>query len=197
MSGATMRHAIFPLNTFLLPGEITHLHIFEPRYKQLLHDVESKEIDFGIFFRHKENSLNLVTLVTLKKVMKRYPGGELDITVRASKLFKLEWFFEKLDDRLYPGGEISRLKDQDDNSGEKVFMAYRDLMRVKYGDQPMELPQNRYEIASNLNLSLMEKVKLVNYSNAEKKDEVILNHIHLYTAIARQETDSAFNYNLN
>ncbi|HCR53616.1 MAG TPA: hypothetical protein DIW27_04310 [Cytophagales bacterium] len=43
-----MRIPIFPLAIFPLPGEMVPLHIFEPRYRQLLEDAEKRDIAFGI-----------------------------------------------------------------------------------------------------------------------------------------------------
>ena len=40
---------MFPLGTVLLPGEILPLHVFEPRYQQLMHDcLEASEHEFGV-----------------------------------------------------------------------------------------------------------------------------------------------------
>ena len=39
----------FPLSVFLFPGEDIPLHIFEPRYKQLIDEARTLEISFAIF----------------------------------------------------------------------------------------------------------------------------------------------------
>ncbi len=39
---------VFPLPLVLLPGELLPLHIFEPRYKQMLTDIEQEHKMFGI-----------------------------------------------------------------------------------------------------------------------------------------------------
>ena len=79
-----MKYAIFPLNIFLLPGEVVMLHIFEDRYKELLKDVEETNMSFGIYYQNDLNTSNLGTMVDLKEVHKRYEGGELDISVNAN-----------------------------------------------------------------------------------------------------------------
>jgi Lon protease-like protein len=191
------RHAIFPLNIFLLPGEITYLHIFEPRYKQLLEDVERDGIPFGIYFQGTENRLNIGTMVELEKVIKRHPGGELDISVRAKKIFKLEWFFENLNDKLYPGGEIEWPNFEDQETSEEVFNEFKILMDIKKPDEIVELPIKTFEVAALLNLRSKEKLELVQMKSPESQDKTLLSHIRLYTAIARQENDSHFNFNLN
>ena len=44
------RIPIFPLNAVVFPGEYFNLHIFEPRYKQLIADIEQSKSTFGIPF---------------------------------------------------------------------------------------------------------------------------------------------------
>jgi len=55
---------MFPLSIFPMPGEMVPLHIFEPRYKQLLHDAETKDISFGIYFNHVSNVEKIGSLVS-------------------------------------------------------------------------------------------------------------------------------------
>lgn len=46
--GSLEHIAIFPLPLVLLPGEVVPLHIFEPRYRQMLRDIEAERNLFGI-----------------------------------------------------------------------------------------------------------------------------------------------------
>ena len=40
--------ALFPLQLVVFPGESLNLHIFEPRYRQLIEDAEQQGITFGV-----------------------------------------------------------------------------------------------------------------------------------------------------
>ena len=45
----SLRHlAVFPLPLVLLPGELVPLHIFEPRYRQMLEDIGTERNLFGV-----------------------------------------------------------------------------------------------------------------------------------------------------
>jgi len=61
----TVKIPMFPLSIFPLPGELVPLHIFEPRYRQLLQDAESRDISFGIYLNHLANTDKLGSLVKL------------------------------------------------------------------------------------------------------------------------------------
>ncbi|MBS1559725.1 MAG: LON peptidase substrate-binding domain-containing protein, partial [Bacteroidetes bacterium] len=105
----TVKIPVFPLSIFPLPGELVPLHIFELRYKQLLHDVETKDISFGIFFNHVMNKEKIGSLVKLESIIKRFPNGESDIIVRCVELFHLTKMYRTFRDKPYPGGDISLL----------------------------------------------------------------------------------------
>lgn len=48
MSGAVLDLALFPLNTVLFPGGQISLHIFEPRYRQMIGKCIRENLPFGI-----------------------------------------------------------------------------------------------------------------------------------------------------
>jgi uncharacterized protein len=87
---------MFPLSVLPLPGELVPLHIFEPRYKQLLQDAEHADVSFGIYFNHTLNLEKIGSLMKLESIIKRYPGGESDIIVKCVDIFYLDnWTYAK------------------------------------------------------------------------------------------------------
>src|SRR3954463_123054 len=104
-----VRIPMFPLSIFPLPAELVPLHIFEPRYRQLLIDAEERDMTFGIYFNHTMNAEKLGSLVKLESIIKRYDGGESDIIVKCQDLFRMETLFRTFKDKLYPGGEVDCL----------------------------------------------------------------------------------------
>ena len=58
---------LFPLNLVVFPEEELNLHIFEPRYKELVNDCMSKEVNFGIP-SYVNKKLELVTEMEIKSV---------------------------------------------------------------------------------------------------------------------------------
>jgi Lon protease-like protein len=55
---AGIRHLpLFPLPLVLLPNELLPLHIFEPRYRQMLKDVGLERNIFGVSFHNQEETL--------------------------------------------------------------------------------------------------------------------------------------------
>src|SRR6266516_7013577 len=48
MSAKAIELPLFPLNVVLFPGMVLPLHIFEPRYRQMISDCQEQERPFGI-----------------------------------------------------------------------------------------------------------------------------------------------------
>ena len=101
---------LFPLNLVVFPGEELNLHIFEPRYRQLIREAEENRVNFGIPAMIDGNMMNYGTEVKLEIVAKRYKGGELDIKTRGVGLFKITDFYKSVPNKLYSGADIERLK---------------------------------------------------------------------------------------
>ena len=56
----SLRLPLFPLSLVLFPGTTVPLHLFEPRYRQLLKDVEAGDRRFGIICPARVNGENEV-----------------------------------------------------------------------------------------------------------------------------------------
>ncbi len=113
MAGRAFSLPLFPLGVFLLPGERTGLHIFEPRYRQLVGELESALADgkeennrFGIPFHHDDVTASTGTLVRLVEVKKVHPGGRKDIVVECVGHFETTRFQSTFDTKPYPGGDV-------------------------------------------------------------------------------------------
>ena len=63
---------IFPLSIVVFPGEQLNLHIFEPRYKQLIRECAEQQKPFGIPSVIENNVQELGTLVEIKEIRKVY-----------------------------------------------------------------------------------------------------------------------------
>jgi hypothetical protein len=187
---------MFPLSIFPLPGEMIPLHIFEPRYQQLLEDAESKDIPFGIYFNHVSNVEKLGSLVKLESVIKRYETGESDIIVKCVDLLSLSKMFRTFRDKLYPGGEVELWKvDVAQPMGEslrKYFTEYLTLIRLNHPDKSISL----YDAANDLNLGFEERVKLVLLDN-DRKESFLISRLKYHIQLLHEVEKAKDVYHLN
>ena len=80
---------IFPLNVVLYPGEILNLHIFEPRYKELVKECFEIKKPFGIPAVINGHVAEYGTLVSIREIAKEYENGELDIVTEGTIVFRI------------------------------------------------------------------------------------------------------------
>ncbi len=160
---------MFPLSIFPLPGEMVPLHIFEPRYRQLLLEAENKDISFGIFFNHVLNTERMGSLVKLESVIKHYPTGESDVLVKCSDLFIMHKLFRTYNDKLFPGGEVTFCNiDTSLPVNKKLHQAFREYLLYFQIRTSNAIP-SYYTIANEINLDFQARLRFVKYSEDQKE----------------------------
>jgi hypothetical protein len=80
---------IFPLGVIVYPGEDLNLHIFEPRYKQLINECHSQKKAFGIPAVIDNKLQDHGTLVKITEISKLYDNGEMDIKTVGTEVFRI------------------------------------------------------------------------------------------------------------
>ncbi len=167
-----VRIPMFPLSIFPLPGELVPLHIFEPRYRQLLIDAEERDISFGIYFNHTMNVEKVGSLVKLESVIKRHEGGESDIIVKCQDLFQMETLFRTYKDKLYPGGEVECWHvDLQKPVTDKLLAEFGEFMQILKINKVPE-PCSTFHVANELSLDLDDKIKFV-LTEEDKKENFL------------------------
>jgi hypothetical protein len=190
------RIPLFPLNILPLPGELTPLHIFEPRYRQLLFDAESKDISFGIFYNHPGNDKRYGALVKLESVIKRYQSGESDIIVKCLDLFNLQSISKAYRDKSYPGGEIIpwnvNLATPVEPNVLMEFVEYMALLKMYHHPSSCSV----YHIANELNLDIREKLRFLD-TPTEKREKFLLSSLRFQKKIFNTVEKSKDVFHLN
>ncbi len=187
---------MFPLSIFPLPGELVPLHIFEPRYRQLLQDAETKDIQFGIYFNHVANTSKLGSAVTLQSIIKRYPGGESDIIVKCHDLFEMNKLFRTYRDKLYPGGEVKHwnvdITQMVDEKLALAFVNYLSQINIVRHDKD----HSAFQIAIELNLDAEERLKFA-CLDQPRKESFLMNRIRYQGQLLDQADKAKDIFHLN
>lgn len=177
---------VFPLSILPIPGELVPLHIFEPRYKQLLQDVELKDISFGIYFSNVSNTHKVGSLVKLESIIKRYPDGELDIIVKCVDMFSLLDFYKELKGKLYPGGVVEFWNiDFQRNAGQLLsdnYIEYLTLRNIHETPEHVSI----YQVANDINLDFSEKMKFIFLSD-DRKEKYLINQLDYQKQLINKE----------
>jgi ATP-dependent Lon protease len=97
---------LFPLRLVVFPGEKLNLHIFEPRYRQLVHECHDKALTFGINAFVNETIMPFGTEMRLLKIEKHYENGEMDIRTEGVGLYGIEAYYKQAKGKLYDGADV-------------------------------------------------------------------------------------------
>jgi uncharacterized protein len=98
---------IFPLNIVVYPGERLNLHIFEPRYKQLIKECIVDNKMFGIPCVTDGKVEEYGTLMEIVELAREYDNGEMDIVTRGTNIFRILEVVRSIPDKLYQGAIVN------------------------------------------------------------------------------------------
>lgn len=175
---------IFPLGIVVYPGEKVHLHIFEPRYKQLISECFESKKAFGIPTVVNNRLQEMGTLVQLTDIVQTYANGEMDIKTQGVKIFRILEVIKTVPDKLYSGAIVT-YPDNDEDAGnrqlmQKVINGVKELHRLlnisKDFKKPEELLQ-AYDVAHHAGLSLEEEYELLGLMKELQRQEYIKRHL--------------------
>ncbi|MBS1506408.1 MAG: LON peptidase substrate-binding domain-containing protein [Bacteroidetes bacterium] len=187
---------MFPLGIFPLPGEMVPLHIFEPRYRQLLLDAETKDISFGIYFNHVSNVDKIGSLVKLESIIKRYPTGESDIIVKCTDLFSMDKLYRTFRDKLYPGGDVSFWNvDFSASVSPRLYQAYREYL-IYFQITNNAATPSLYSIANDLGLDFEDRLRFAK-STDEQKERLLLSQLKYQSQLLHEVEKAKDVFHLN
>ena len=80
---------LFPLELVLYPGASLPLHIFEPRYRQMIAACLEEGSAFGVVLETDGERSEVGCTAEIRSVLTRYPDGRLDILTEGRRRFRL------------------------------------------------------------------------------------------------------------
>ena len=124
---------IFPLGIVVYPGESLNLHIFEPRYKQLIEECQKGSKAFGIPAVIDNRLQDYGTLILIREVTKVHDNGEMDIKTQGDKVFRILEVIKEIPDKLYSGAIVNYPDNYEKGNPEimrRVMNSIRELHRL-------------------------------------------------------------------
>lgn len=162
-----MEIGLFPLGMVLLPTEQVPLHIFEPRYRELIAECVEAEQPFGLVYADDDGLRRTGTLASVLEILERFDDGRMNIVVEGGERFRL---LELTDGRTFHTGTIEPLADTDDpperedvKRGIGLFAQLVELTGAGIDVPGEDLAQpsfalaSRFELAPELKLELLEE----------------------------------------
>ncbi len=171
---------LFPLNLVVFPNEELNLHIFEPRYKQLINDCLREKTTFGIP-SHVVNKIEFGTEVEITEVAKTYEDGRMDIKTKGLRTFKVINFQNPWQNKDYAGGTVELLetvKDEDPQLKIEILEKAKELFQWLKIENDIDLSTGEiYTFIHKIGLKPEEEYKLIQIPTQSLRQQFILNHL--------------------
>ena len=173
---------IFPLALVAYPEVPLHLHIFEPRYKQLIIECFEQKKPFGIPVVINNKMMDYGTLMEITELSKTYEDGKMDIKTKGICVFRMLEIIKDIPDKLYSGSIVSYLQDFQ-NGSKQMMNVLLENMRKLHLDLGVhkELPKEddelwSFDIAPHVGLTIEEEFQLLQYENELHRQEFLKRH---------------------
>jgi Lon protease-like protein len=192
---------IFPLELVLLPGVPLPLHIFEPRYKEMIAECLEQKKPFGIVRASSDGVADIGCTAEIMSVIKKYDDGRMDILTRGVERFEV---IEVNEDRSFLQAEISVVQDEDEDepgrpAAEMVTQAVRLHAEIaKLAGAEPSGPDERagklsFLLAGSLPLDLDFKQNLLSTLSEAKRLEAVIGYLEAILPGLRRAAKARWN----
>ncbi len=174
------RIPLFPLDVVLLPGAELPLHIFEPRYREMVKNCLEEKSEFGMLLSLPKGVARVGCTAEILDVVKRYEDGRMDVVTAGRAPFRVVELFTE--DPLLEG-HVDYLEDRETPANPRIqrelvelFEACHTLIFDDYpknlgGDAPEGLS---YVVAATLPLDLLWKQQILELrSEADRQERLV------------------------
>ena len=174
---------IFPLGIVVYPGEQLNLHIFEPRYKQLINESYESNKPFGIPAVVNEKINEMGTLVQVKEISQVYDDGKMDIKTEGLQIFRMLEMIYDLPDKLYSGAIVNYPDNKE--KGNRTLMqgivkGIRELHKLLKIEKNFAKPDDElgtYDVAHHAGLTIQEEYELLELLHEGQRQEYLKRHL--------------------
>jgi len=175
--------ALFPLGLVPFPGEKLNLHIFEPRYRQLIQDCDEEGIRFGIPTYTGNIGMTHGTEMKLLKIETKYPDGKMDISSLGLRVFRLKDYQKTMIPNLYPGGEVEFLEDDMTTDivliqkTKELLSELFELMNINYNFPENIMYLSSYKIGHKAGMSVDQEYEMLKIRSESERLLFIIQHL--------------------
>lgn len=174
---------LFPLQVVLFPAAPLPLHIFEPRYREMVGKAIAQKSEFGVIFAEEATVSSVGCTALVEQVTKRYEDGRFDIMTRGRQRFRA---LELDQEKDYLRARIDFFQDETAESAprsvveEARHLAYevaQTLNATMPKDLDVDEPQASFVLASALPLELKFKQQLLEQRSEPQRIRTLVDYL--------------------
>jgi Lon protease-like protein len=182
---------LFPLDVVLFPGIPLPLHIFEPRYKEMISECLAKQREFGVIRAVEQNmseqnlaEQNLADVgctAEIITVVKEYEDGKLDIVTEGRKRFEV---LRVNRERSFLQAEVLMIHDESESAPSedtsRAVQLHSELLAIAGARQDLSGADPKllsFYLAGSLPLDLDFKQKLLNLRSEPQRISSLIEYL--------------------
>jgi Lon protease-like protein len=169
---------LFPLDAVLLPGTPIPLHIFEPRYREMIGECLNHKTAFGIVRAKEEGIAEIGCTAEITEVAKRYDDGRMDILCEGRRRFEVMGLNEE---RSFLQAEVSFFDDEPGHAPpdtvDEALRLYGELLELIEAEAELPeagVPQLSFQLAAPMPLDLDFKQTLLGMRSERERIAAIV-----------------------
>jgi ATP-dependent Lon protease len=180
------RIPLFPLNVVLLPGADLPLHIFEPRYLEMVGRCLKEKSEFGVLLALPKGVVRVGCTAEIIEVVKRYDDETMDILTVGREPFRVVEFF---DQNPLAEGLVDYLEDQDSPANlalrRELVELYETCHTLIFEDYPKNIDsephgQFSFVVAGTLPMDLLWKQQILELRTEADRQERLVGYLRAW-----------------
>ena len=172
-----MELGLFPLGIVLLPTERVPLHIFEPRYRELIGECIERDSDFGLVFADENGVRELGTRARVDEVLEQFDDGRMNIVVEGGERFRVEKLTRG---RSFMTAEVVAVDDDGEEPAAEACARAADAFRALAAAaeaEPVEIDEEAvqlsFRLAAQVELAPESKQELLELQSEPRRLEMV------------------------
>lgn len=190
------RIPLFPLGIVVYPDEPVPLHIFEPRYRDMVRLCMTEDRPFGIVYATEDDIADVGCTARVRRVLNKYEDGRLDIVVSGEARFRIVEVFR---DQPYLTADVATFgvdnsaEEVDKHARERVITLHIKLLEMAGEEIRPSVYENApwvsFVVARNAGLEVEQKQELLEMTSEDERVAYLIEHFRDLFARVEQAQD--------
>lgn len=183
---------LFPLDVVLFPGTPLPLHIFEPRYREMIGECIANNSPFGMIRAQPQGLAEIGCTAQIVSVTKKYPDGRLDIVTEGRNRFEV---LQLNQERSFLRGEILLISDEPgkptSEETARAIQLHADILALAGATQDLSAADHSvlsFYLAGSLPLDLDFKQKLLEMRSEKLRIAALIEYLDAILPKIRRAT---------
>ena len=171
---------LFPLNLVTFPYQNLNLHVFEPRYKELVSDCIEQNSSFAIP-SYVKNKVEYGTEMEIREVTKKYDDGRYDIKTRGTQIVRVLDMENPYQGKKYAVGKVEIMPNTPNADiilKEEIYEAVQEMYDlVEVDNRQLSMDFQVFDIAHQIGLSIASEYELLQLTEERQRQRFVLDHL--------------------